>query len=334
MVNLSPLGVFGFGNNQGQYVILAGNNVPVNTALENLQLGGIQGFTGVMGITGLLGIAGNTGVSFIGVTGLQGIQGLTGGIGATGFDGTTGSLGVTGVIFNVTGLNGTTGLQGNTGVSGVTGFRGLTGILGLTGETGAQGATGSGATGISFFGVTGLTGETGILGATGSQGVTGFSFTGATGIQGGTGILGATGFQGTRSLEGLVQAGNSASFIVPANTITTDGQQIEFYASGSTADDGAPTTITVSFGGTTIFTDVRTGVFEVFTIEGLIIKQAGSNQEIGIKALYNGSRGNAARAATTLSMASDQTLTVSTSSGTGGNTVYTLIVRRVSAPIF
>lgn len=334
MSNINPVGVFGFGNDEGQFTPITGNNIPVNTALDNLQLAGVQGFTGVIGITGSLGIVGNTGSSLFGTTGLVGSQGITGTIGVTGLIGSTGILGATGTVSNNTGLQGITGIQGTTGVAGLTGVRGFTGVAGLIGDTGITGPTGiSGITGFSFSGVTGLPGETGITGQTGIQGITGSAFLGTTGVQGVTGLIGATGSQGTLSLEGRVASGNSISFVVTANTITTDGQQIEFYASGTTAESGLATTVAVTFGGVTIFSDIRTGfAAERFTLEGLIIKQTGNNQEIGIKALYDGARGTAARTATTLSMASNQTLTVSVSSAGGGENIYTLIVRRVGAP--
>jgi hypothetical protein len=334
MSNINPVGVFGFGGDEGQFTPITGNNIPVNTALQNLQLAGAQGFTGLIGITGTLGIIGNTGSSLVGNTGLVGDQGITGAIGVTGLVGATGILGSTGFAFNATGLQGITGIQGATGIAGLTGVRGFTGTAGLQGETGIVGNAGViGLTGFSFSGVTGLPGETGIAGVTGIRGITGPSFFGTTGVQGITGLIGATGFQGTLSLEGRVAAGNSISFVVTANTITTTGQQIEFYASGTTAEAGVATTVSITFGGVTIFSDTRTGfAAERFTLEGLIIKQSGSNQEIGIKALYDGARGNAARTATTLSMASNQTLTVSVSSVGGGESIYTLIVRRVGAP--
>lgn len=333
MVNFNPGGVFAFGNNAGQHTAITGNNIPVDTALNPLQFAGVQGATGLQGITGLVGIQGITGVAVQGLTGIQGIQGITGIMGQTGLIGTTGSQGITGSIFNVTGLQGITGLQGTTGVAGVTGIRGMTGIPGLQGATGIQGVTGFSPTGISFFGATGIQGTTGILGATGTQGITGSSFLGTTGIQGVTGIIGATGLQGTLTLEGLVQSTTTASYIVAANTITATGQQIEFLASGITAINGAATTLTISFGGTTIFTDLKTdSTAKLFTVEGLIIKQSGNNQEIGIKVLYNLDIGNANRTATTLNMASNQTLTITLTSAGSGHTIYTLVVRRISAP--
>lgn len=334
MVNLDPGGVFAFGNKAGEHGVVTGNDIPVDTALNNLQFGGVQGFTGLQGLTGLQGIAGNTGAAVQGRTGIQGSQGLTGTMGDTGLIGQTGAIGATGSIFNVTGLQGITGLQGATGVAGLTGIRGLTGIMGLQGATGIQGITGFSPTGISFPGTTGIQGATGILGTTGTQGITGSSFQGVTGLQGTTGVAGSTGLQGTLTLDASVQgAAATSSYIIAANTITDTGQQVEFLASGTTALNGAQTTLTISLGASTIYTEVRTGTTaELFTVEGLIIKQSGNNQEIGIKVLYNLDSGNAARTATTLNMGSNQTLTVTVSSAGSGHAIYTLVVRRISAP--
>jgi len=334
MVNVNPVGVFGFGEDQGQFTPITGNNVPVNTALQNLQLGGVQGFTGAIGLTGFLGIIGNTGASILGTTGPIGFQGITGTIGSTGLMGGTGLTGATGSIFNETGLQGITGEQGHTGIAGITGLRGITGFVGLIGHTGIIATGILGLTGASPQGITGLAGSTGIQGTTGSQGITGVAFIGATGIQGVTGIGGVTGLQGTLTLTTTVQNdGQEISYIIPANTITTTGQQLEFYASGLTAAAFAASVISISIGGVTVYSELRnTELSQKFSIEGLIIKQNGNNQEIGIKLLYDGTSGTAARASTTLNMASTQTLTISATSTGEGALIQTLILRRISAP--
>jgi hypothetical protein len=298
---------------------------------------GIIGQTGIGGVTGLQGIPGVTG--FIGDTGIQGITGFT-------LDGVTGFIGITGSV-----TQGDTGLQGSTGIVGLTGLIGLTGISLTRGATGVLGTTGLiGSTGISLLGTTGLQGETGVeIGATGLDGITGLAPTGI-GAQGSTGsVQGSTGITGTTgaSLAGVAgpaqtlsaqtqTSGLSLSYQIPASTLSSNNQYVEFIAWGTGATTGVntPTTITAVFGGTTIFSSIfaEDSANGAFLLRGIILRTGAATQEIIVGEVNSGEISQTAttqRTSGTETLSNPLTLSVTTSSNGSGSSVRALVVRKV-----
>jgi len=297
---------------------------------------GITGATGLGGSTGLQGTQGSTGLT--GSTGLQGITGFS-------VIGSTGNQGITGFS-----PQGETGLQGATGIIGITGFVGVTGIS-QRGATGVQGTTGFiGITGIAPAGPDGLQGETGLLDgtATGVQGITGIapaglSPQGATGVvQGATGVQGNTGIA-PRGVAGPAQtlsaqtqaSGTSFSYSIPANTLTVNEQYVEFIVWGTCATGGfqTPTTLTVTFGSTTILTttmqqDAATGAF---LARGIILRTGASAEEIIVGQVNSSDSDNmwVDRTSATENLGNALTLQVSVSSSGTGHAVRALVVRKV-----
>lgn len=299
------------------------------------------------------------GTGIQGATGLQGVTGLPGIQGATGLIGATGTIGITGFALNgITGLRGftginargETGLQGSTGVIGITGLIGATGIS-IQGATGLQGITGlTGTTGVAPTGVTGFLGATGILagGATGIQGITGvaplgISTQGTTGItQGITGIRGITGIAPPgvaapyQNLSTTTQAsGTSLSYTIPASTLTVNEQYLDFVTWGNGATQGlnAPTTITITFGSTTIMTatlaqDAAAGTY---VIRGIILRTGASAEEIIVGQVNSGVTTNTItqRTSATENLSNDLSLQVSVTSNGSGQSVRALVVRKV-----
>lgn len=293
---------------------------------------GAFGVSGLTGATGLQHIQGATGAALTGLTGLQGVtgfasQGLTGLLGSTGLFGATGIIkqGSTGIA----GFDGITGFAavGGTGISGFTGLFGTTGVATLTGGTGIQGVTGS-----SLQGSQGLPGTTGFFGPTGLIGQTGITQQGATGIAGVTFIQGVTGLFPYQNLDVQQQgSGVTGLYLIPANTLSVDEQQIEFFAWGLTAS-GANTTINVVFDGYTVFSqDVNVAGGATFFLRGWIIRVAATIEEITVECIFNQQVVCAVqRFPAVVSLAASQNLVVYLSSAGAGHVVNGLIVNRAT----
>jgi hypothetical protein len=298
------------------------------------------------------GLAYSAATGIQGWTGVQGVAGLPGAQGATGLFGNTGLRGLTGVtVDGITGISiiGVTGLRGDTGVLGITGLS-PTGILGIqgiqiTGITGIQGITGIiGSTGSSPSGATGLQGMAPAAGSTGVQGLTGassfgFNLSGATGINiGGTGLQGSTGLVGPVGIISVTTlnvqnslSSTTASYILPANTLNVNSQQLEFITWGQSAADNTSTTLTITFGGSSIFSSTFSGTAGLdFYLRGLIIRLTGSTQENLVSLIGRDGIMDAERSSTSVSLAADQTLQLSLTGAGVGYQFNALIVRKVS----
>lgn len=302
-------------------------------------------------------ITNSSGSPYRSVTGMQGVTGLHGLTGLRGIQGDTGVKGITGIV-GLTGVSviGLTGILGTTGVFGITGFNGLVGATGfsptglagnrisntIVGNTGAMGLTGSlGITGATVSGVTGLQGEPGLLGPTGAIGITGavvagLSLQGETGINiGSTGIVGnfgQTGLEGAKSFESLAttiqNTGTSASYILPANTLDTNNQQLDILLWGKTAANGASTTLLLQFGGTTLLSTPISGVFgATFVIKATILRLTGTSQENIVNIVSSSNTFFCQRTSSSISLASSQTLQISLDAPDGF--VEALVVRKV-----
>jgi hypothetical protein len=326
----------GYDTASGQKKFVAPGDVLTKSDGSLLAGTGIVGATGIRGITGLQGISGETGL--IGITGVVGITGVN-------ISGITGLVGITGIA-----PQGITGLQGTTGIEGLTGLVGLTGAILTRGDTGIQGHTGLiGLTGVSLQGVTGLQGDTGLVGgATGLQGVTGFSPTGlapqgSTGVlQGITGTIGITGIS-PRGIAGPPQtlsaqtqtSGASLSYAIPANTLTTNEQYLEFivWGTGSNVGVNAPTTITVTLGVTTILNTIfaQDGTNGAFLVRGIILRTGASAEEIIVGEVNSGDLGSTTtqRTSATENLGTQLTLQVTTTANASGNSVRALVARKV-----
>jgi hypothetical protein len=283
MTDLNPKGISRGGNFTGQDVRLATNDVPVDSALNEVRFTSPRGLTGFVGLTGLANAAqGNTGSAFTGPTGIRGFTGIGGATGVQGLIGITGFFGLQGVGFGITGLDGQTGIQNITGILGDTGFRGLTGLLGLQGATGLLSL--QGVTGLfdSWPGVTGFQGHTGIESTTGLQGITGVAGVGFIGLQGHTGLQGVTGLVGTFIVDSQLVQSLTSIVTIPASTLTATGQQLEFFGSGFTSDDGTSVTISLALGSTTLFTREFGLIADTFIIGGMIIRTGATTQRIGL----------------------------------------------------
>jgi len=336
MVNISPYGT-GF-NSGANHPIQEGDALVDSTGGTITGFTGVIGLTGFEGITGALGIQGPTGVSLFGATGIAGEQGLTGTTGSTGIGGVTGLIGHTG-LFNLgeTGIQGATGVKGLTGVLGSLGVMGLQGATGLsaTGDTGVQGGTGIiGITGAnSLPGDTGLIGLTGSLGTTGLQGITGFGLLGFTGLMGGTGLTGATGINDLAVLNLQRQLiGATLLYAVPASTLATNGQYLEFSATVQAASDGAPTTFNVLFGGTSIFTDTLNSVATFGFVQGVVLRLGATSQECVVAVVYSDGDSHTQRTATTITLSSAQNLVTNVFNGDDGAVVLNQIVKKLREP--
>jgi len=289
---------------------------------------GIRGLTGLHGLTGLRGNQGNTGI--IGNTGIQGITGITI-VGYTGFQGLTGLVGITGVV----GVIGSTGVvpPGMSGLRTADRITGPTGVIGITGNIGITGAAGRG--------VTGSQGASGIVGPTGIRGITGISPAGA-GLQGDTGItLGATGLVGISGIRGpdgiitmeslsstIQNTGNSASYILPGNTLDTNEQQLDILIWGSSASNGQNTILTLTFGGSTLLSHTFAGVFgAAFWLKTKIVRITSGSQENIAGLMYANGGLFAQRTATSIDLTVDQTIQISTNQSDAP--VEVLLVRKV-----
>jgi len=335
MANVSPYGI-GF-QSGSYYPAQSGDSLVDSTGMVITGTTGIIGITGLIGLTGSLGIQGPTGLAQFGETGIAGVQGITGLSGITGITGHTGPVGVTGLITTgETGVLGTTGVPGITGVQGFFGLQGLQGATGLTSSsTGIQGVTGA----IGITGANGITGATGILGQTGSTGSTGLQGITGAGMLGSTGLVGATGLQGSTGIDDLhlisLQrqiVGATMLYIVPASTLATNAQYLELYSTVLTAADGSPTTINVTFGGASVFSDTLNTVEGYAFLQGVIVRSGASVQECIISAAYSNSTSKVQRTVTAVSLSSNQNLVTNVSNFNGGAVVLNQIVKRLREP--
>jgi hypothetical protein len=333
MANLNPYGIsFDLGDSHSAQ---DGDGLVDNTGGTISGFTGVIGITGLQGITGTIGIQGITGMALLGATGIDGIEGLTGPMGQTGIRGHTGPIGVTGLIFTGdTGITGSTGILGVTGVAGSLGVPGLQGDTGLTAQnaTGIRGVTGlSGSTGTNgLSGVTGIIGFTGITGDTGLQGITGFGLLGDTGLSGFTGVAGATGISDLLVLNLQRQLiGATLLYAAPANTLATNGQYLEFYATAQAATDGSPTTINVTFGGTSIFSDTLNTTNTYAFLQGAVLRLGATSQECIVAAVYSSGDSHTQRTATAVTLASIQNFVTNVSNQAGGAVVLNQEVRKL-----
>jgi hypothetical protein len=312
----------------GQYTSLnPGDNLVASDGSAYAGITGIRGITGLTGTTGIVGVRGATGL--IGVTGIQGITGFS-------LAGATGIIGITGVV----GITGFQPAQGNTGVS-LDGYAlagvqaaGITGFVGITGAnytyTGLAGATGIiGRSGIGVSGIIGLTGAsssaTGLIGATGVT----IGSTGLQGINGATGLTGPT-VNSISILSAQTQnAGTSLTYAIPGATLSVNLQRIVFLAWGTGSTSWEDTTLTVTLGGSTLFSKLLSGAGGVdFYIKGVIIRINSTLQQNSIYLI--GSYGVIATylVTTSLDLSLSQSLIVSATSNSITNA---LIVRKVLA---
>jgi len=324
--------LLGVDTTSGQYKTFSpGDNLVKSNGSAYLGSTGLRGPTGIRGATGLPGDQGQTGL-FTGATGIRGITGTTLN-GVTGLQGDTGVIGLTGLqpVKGSTGLS-PTGMMGTVGsqVPGITGVQGLTGLVGITG--------------LSPTGLAGIQGNTGILGPTGVQGITGFaplgiSPQGSTGILAGptgvAGTIGSTGIYGIETVFVLTMqrstTDNSLSFVVPANTLDTNEQQLEIITWGLSSTNGAPTTILLTFGGETIISQSVSGTAgNPFFIRSLIIRVTGSSQECNSYLVSRDGDTFGQRSSNTVNLATDQTLQISASASGGQSFTYVLMVRKVT----
>jgi len=285
---MADINLVGVGFNDGRNRPYGITDIIVDSSGTTLTTTGLGGNTGLLGFTGLnTGAQGETGIvanGFVGFTGLPGIQGFTG---VKGDFGQTGLAGITGTggqgfqgLFGATGLVGSTGLVGGTGIAGITGIslQGETGILGITGT--------QGRTGIGVSGVTGLSGSTGLLGETGLQGFTGVAVQGLTGFQGITGIYGTTGVFSYQTLDVQTQiTGFTLLYSIPANTLSSDGQQLSYSAWGRTA--GATTLLSITYGNDVVISEYISENNTDFGIKGVITNVDTATQEVIVKVIGN-----------------------------------------------
>jgi hypothetical protein len=212
-------------------------------------------------------------------------------------------------------------------ITGITGFIGITGNLGITGSAGRGG--------------TGFQGATGVVGATGIRGLTGISPQGIgpqgeTGVNPGTtgliGISGMLGFEGNKTLESLSSTiqntGNTASYVLPANTLDTNEQQLDILIWGSSSSSGQSTLITLTFGGSTLLSHTFSGVFgATYWLKAKIIRLTSGSQENIAGLVYANGGLFAQRTTTSIDLTTNQTLQVSTDQSDAP--VEVLIVRKV-----
>jgi hypothetical protein len=335
MPNLIPRGII-FTTGQDK-VITQGDELVDTSGAGITGFTGVRGFTGFFGFTGLQNpLSGITGVAVTGRTGISGETGIAGNQGVTGFQGVTGIIGVTGLsLKGETGILGTTGAQGPTGIIGDDGVVGTQGITGLKGNTGISATGFLGITGLTLPGFTGIAGGTGILANTGLQGITGAGLLGETGIQGRTGIQGITGINDINSIFTTNQAsGVTLSYPLDGDFLSIDNQQLDCKATLLSATDGSPTTITIQFGGVTIFNDVFQGPSGAYGfIEGSLIRQSAANQRIVISGIYSSSDASqVVKSVTTANLALDQQIIISVSSNGTGQQINNLIVSKVFQP--
>jgi hypothetical protein len=294
---------------------------------------GISGSTGVGGITGIIGA---TGASVFGATGIQGETGVFSTVGETGIQGIVGVIGNTGLNFpGVTGLVGLTG-SGSTGLAGDFGIDGFPGTTGITNTaTGLQGLTGTrGITGlVTDPGRTGIFGRTGIT-ITGLRGITGAVLGGATGIIGNTGVFGITGLDNLDILNiqrQLVGVGSTLIYMVPANLLENNNQQLDFLATIQTPIDATPGTINMSFGGVAIFSDRLAGITggAMASLEGTIIRTGTSAQLCVVAATYTNNDSHTQRTSTSLDTGVTQILGVDINTSGDNGTVFNMITKMI-----
>jgi len=297
---------------------------------------GVPGSTGFYGFTGLQNpLSGITGSSVTGDTGITGETGISGAQGSTGFQGVSGLVGYTGnSLTGETGLLGFTGISGATGITGDYGSYGLQGITGLIGASGVSVAGFIGVTGPGAAGFTGVAGATGSAGSTGLLGITGFGIYGETGLRGITGIIGITGITDINSIFNDTQtSGYTMIYPLSIGFLGVNNQSLAFKTTLLTATDGSPTSITLQFGGVTIFTDTFSSTAGTYGfIEGLILRESVSAQRTVVSAVYANNTCMAARAVTSANLAAVQEIIVSVSSGGSGHQVNNIIVSKIFQP--
>lgn len=281
---------------------------------------GLQGTTGLDGVTGIRGSQGETGIS--GITGIAGITGLD-------------LPGITGIAPLNTGVTGADGIVGNTGFSpgGVFGIQGSTGlpITGLSGNTGPVGLTG-----VDLQGIFGLLGATGSdpQGNTGLQGIggvspAGVSVIGHTGIDvGETGLMGITGIAPSGIAEPRTlfienqESGLSLQFNLLANTLNSG--YVEWMAWGTTDITGASSTITATFGGTTLITSNLGAPYgTTYFMFGQIIRISSTEERIVTKIVSSEGTISSAVALAAENLAANNNILIS---ATNGN-INCLVVR-------
>jgi hypothetical protein len=193
------------------------------------------------------------------------------------------------------------------------------------------------------LGTTGLIGDTGIVvGSTGIIGLAGISVGGATGLQGVTGLdmagpTGLRGITGSRGIDGPVvvnslftqrSLGTSLTYTLPGNTLSVDEQHLELVAWGVTTSNGSSTPITLTLGGSTIFNRSLSGTNGApFSIRGVIIRIGATTQECIMSAISGSGEVWAQRASTSVNLASNQDIVISTTSSAA--IIETLLVRRL-----
>jgi len=290
---------------------------------------GLRGATGMneQGLTGLLtgntGIQGRTGIALNGRTGLQGDTGLVGLTGLQPVQGATGvsPTGLAGILGSQ--VPGTTGLRGLTGLAGITGFFSPTGLAGLQGNTGFTNNALFGSTGLVGFAPAGPSpqGETGIV-------------AGGTGLSGITGSVGIGGMETVFSLNASNSlVASSLSYTVPANTLTINEQQLEILTWGVSSTSGAATTVSLTFGGATLLSQIVSGAAgSPFYVRSLIIRVAATTQENNSYLISRDGETFGQRTTTSVDFTTDQTLQVSATTATldGQQFIFGLLVRKVT----
>jgi len=315
MANINPRGEIRGITRPGQIAPLTSVDVAVDTTLNEIKFQPPQGGTGIIGITGFENTdPGMTGLAVDGPTGIRGVTGVPGDGGLQGIRGNTGFFGMDGSNQGDTGLFGFTGVKGVTGISpGDTGIRGITGFL-VVGETGILGETGiEGITGV-FGGETGIQGEAGVGSAPGTAGNTGPFGYGETGLVGSTGLNGITGISGSNVAGSLAESGNIIIIPIAANSLATNGDQLDFVGGGFTADTRASTTISLSFGAQTIISFETGSIADTFLIEGTILRLGAASQEAVASVTFDSGLVYNTRAALTQTLSSSLNLTLQSSS--------------------
>lgn len=334
MANILPRGII---LNTGQEKVSQQGDALVSTDGNLISaFTGVPGFTGFFGFTGLQSpLSGITGFNVTGDTGLTGETGIASTQGSTGFQGVSGLAGYTGGdSVGETGIRGFTGIPGATGITGDYGSYGLQGVTGLIGATGISITGFIGITGLGIAGFTGVSGSTGSLGDTGLLGITGSGIYGETGIRGVTGTIGITGITDINSIFNDTQtSGFTMIYPLSIGFLGVNNQSLAFKATLTTATDGSPTSITLQFGGVTIFTDTFASAGGAYGfIEGLILRESVSAQRTVVSAIYSNNTCMASRAVTSANLAAVQEIIVSVSSGGIGHQVNNIIVSKLFQP--
>lgn len=111
-----------------------------------------------------------------------------------------------------------------------------------------------------------------------------------TGIVAGTGTATFAASGNIAKTVGPVNSGNTntsqtlASYVLPANTLASAGQEIQITAWGTVANNAAPKSIVMNMGGTTVTSGTQTGAAYAWYIDGTYMKTAANAQAY----LYSG----------------------------------------------